>query len=235
MFTKLIEWHTLDASKLNRDSIVLDLGANYGRFAQKIIQTFGCEVHSVEASPEIYDGLKNIAGIKSYNYAIAGKNGPVTLYLSENKLAANIVGSSPGDTGNVEVDGIDLDSFIKMLGVSHVDLLKIDIEGSEIAMFDACSDVTLKSIGQITVEFHDFVGLVKHSDVKRVLKRLERLGFTAIRMSRIGHQDTWLINRAIYPTPMFKILFIRYFERGWRGATRIARKAILGRRWADGV
>ncbi len=42
-------------------------------------------------------------------------------------------------------------------GVDRIDLLKIDIEGAEIGMFDDCTDEELSSIGQITVEFHAFL------------------------------------------------------------------------------
>lgn len=86
MFTDLIEWHTLDRSKLGPDSVVLDPGANFGRFSTKIVQAFDSQVHSVEALPEIFAQLKDIRGITPYNYAIMGKTCPVTLNLISNDL-----------------------------------------------------------------------------------------------------------------------------------------------------
>jgi len=234
MFTELIEWHTLYGSKLGRDSVVLDLVANFGRFSKKIAQAYNCQIHSVEASPEIFTRLNDVRGITPYNYAIVGKVGPVPLNLSSNHLSASVFDSTKNDKGTVEISGIDLETFMQRHGIDRVDLLKIDIEGSEIEMFDACSDETLQGIGQITVEFHDFCGLISRNEVHRVLKRLEGLGFFAIRMSRVGHQDTWLINRRIHAIPLLQLLFIKYGERNWRGLKRIVRKAIFGRRWAEG-
>lgn len=239
MLTELIEWHTLDGSKLSPNSVVVDLGANYGRFASKVVDRYGCQVFAVEASPEIFDSLKTISAIKHFNFAIAAERGPVELALSHNSLAATIKEPRSPDCGHarrdetVTVQGMDLESFLTDNGIAHVDLLKVDIEGAEIEMFDACSDETLRNIGQITVEFHDFCDLIEAAEVKRVLSRLEHLGFSSIRMSRVGHQDTWLINQHVHPTPRAKLMLVKYGTRNWRGLNRVVRKAIYGHRWSE--
>lgn len=55
-----IHWHTLHPRFLNERSRVIDLGANFGWFARKIVRRFGCTVEAVEPSPE----MKKLAGKK---------------------------------------------------------------------------------------------------------------------------------------------------------------------------
>ena len=102
-----------------------------------------------------------------------------------------------------------------------IDLLKLDIEGAEIEFSRQTPDHVLRRIGQMTIEFHDFCGITPSSEVRRVLLRLQSLGFSHVRMSGHGHQDTWLINRDRLEILSAEILFTRYIIRNWNGAKRV--------------
>jgi hypothetical protein len=99
--------------------------------------------------------------------------------------------------------------------------MKIDIEGAEIDALIACPDHLLKSVAQISIEFHDFCGITSSSDVLRTLDRLRRLGFFSVRMSGFGHQDTWLINRQLLNISTSELLYIRHVVRNWAGFKRV--------------
>jgi FkbM family methyltransferase len=234
MNLELVHWHTFDVDLVSADSVVVDLGANLGHFASEIVGRYGCTVHAVEASPDIFEHLQKTEGIHAFHYAMAGNNGTVELSLSDNILAATIFGenSSEGNDRKVSVEGIDLPTLMERHGIDHIDLLKIDIEGAEIAMLESCPDEVLMKIGQITAEFHDFCGLVPNADVERVISRLQQLGFGYVRMSRIGHQDTWLVNRHLHPVSPLQLAFSRYVIRSWWGVRRVFCKLVYGDDWA---
>jgi hypothetical protein len=62
--------------------------------------------------------------------------------------------------------------------------LKVDIEGAEKELFRSTSDEFLRSVEQITIEFHDFVsGSISRDEVLKICKRLERLGFYCLPFS----------------------------------------------------
>ena len=82
------------------------------------------------------------------------------------------------------------------LDVEVVDLLKVDIEGAEIALIDAADDATLRRCCQMTIEFHDFMDPDQAVNVKRQLDRFESLGFDCVVMTRRHHGDVWVVNRA---------------------------------------
>lgn len=229
----LVEFHSFLPSALPKDGVVVDLGANRGRFSGKMASRYGARCYAVEAHPGIFESLKANSDAECFHFAITDRVGTVPIKLSDNLLAATIVSEATG--GRVaEVPCIDLEGFVAQAGISRIDLLKVDIEGAELPMLAACSDDFLRSIPQITVEFHDFCGMTPEREVRAAISRLEALGFFAVRFSRIGHQDTLLINTAHIPLSWPQRLYIKHLYRNLKGAARILRKRIYGKKWARG-
>ena len=100
----------------------------------------------------------------------------------------------------------------------------MDIEGQEIAVLESCSDAFLMRIDQITVEFHDFCGLTSRLDIKRTIRRLEALGFWAVRMSGGSYLDPLFINRRCLGLSVLTCLWIQHWERNFRGLCRVVRR-----------
>lgn len=213
---EIIEDHTLHTRYLNRDSLVLDLGANFGKFSKAMIARFGCRCVAVEPSPEIFQQIEPHELLQKYNLAIAPVNGPVEFNISENPLSSSLVYESECPSKTITVSGKRLDELVAELGWNRIDVLKMDIEGVEIDVFRSCSDSFLKSIGQISVEFHDLMGIVSKSEVKQIISRLESLGFVFVSRSLRCYYDTLFINRAIYPISMTEYLWNRHVIRNWQ-------------------
>ena len=228
----LVHWHTFDGKMLGPDSTVIDLGANRGEFLSKVSKVYGCStLVAVEPNPELFKALAARSELIAINAAVSGSRGEARFAIDPNDLASRVVSRQTAtDPAIVTVELITLEDVFSRAGVSKVDLLKIDIEGEEIPMLDAVSDETLRNIAQITIEFHDFCGLVSVNEVRRTISRLKNLGFYAARMSRIGHQDTWFINtkfRRVGPQMKVKIILLKYV----RGIMRVWHKATKGSTW----
>lgn len=231
----LVEFHSFLKSGLPRQAVVLDLGANKGRFSRKMKDRYSAQFILVEANPELYEKyLRNGPGA-AFNIAIAGAPGSVDLRILENNLASTIMNAEGEGEGRiVSVRALDLETFCREANLDRIDLLKVDIEGAEIGMLNACSEEFLKAIPQITIEFHDFCGMTPAPIVSDCLDRLKALGSEAIRFSRVGHQDTLLIQRDLVPVSNMELFWLRHGYRNIKGAVRIARKAVLGKGWARG-
>ena len=221
-----IEWHTLQPRALGPNSVVLDLGANRGRFSQKVINRFGSRCYAVEASTPIYAALKDTERIRNFHYAIMGHNGQVAMFTDDNELASTTRQGKASQEPNDIVESIRLDDFVASQGIVRIDLLKMDIEGAEVEVFDSLSDEFLRGIGQLSVEFHDFCGLASEADVARIVARLEGLGFTSFKMSRYGHQDTLFVNRSIVRMSRLDVLYIRHLLRHALGLMRLLLRAL---------
>ena len=179
--------HTFYAKQLGPTSIVLDLGASSGDFSQYITSQYKCEIFAVEASPQLFAQIDGTPAIHKYNYAIANSDGHVRFYESSSPMAGNIIGRKPNSTGNwLNVKSRSFDSLISEIGLLDIDLLKVDIEGAEIQMFDNMECKDFMGVKQMTVEFHDSVPIpnVSADDVGRVVKKIVSMGFYGSAMRR---------------------------------------------------
>lgn len=216
-----IHWHTLAPKFLDSSSRVLDLGANCGLFAHAITERTGCRCVALEPSPEPFRAIPPSDRIRTIQAAVGGKSGTTGFHVDlDNELASALAEDAEAD---VQVKIVTLPDLLRDLRWPYIDLLKVDIEGAEIEMLQACSDQFLSErIRQISIEFHDFCGITPRAAVRKAIGRLHSIGFEGIRMSRIGHQDTWLINRKMLPISKAELLYHRIVTRNWFGVKRVA-------------
>lgn len=188
--------HTLYEPDLRPGSVVVDLGAHRGAFSLALSAQYRCRCHAVEASPDVYNAMPPTEGVVKHHYAVCAANGRRRLHLAKDAAASSIIEVPGPPRETVDVPAIDLSTLVERLGVAEIDVLKIDIEGAEIEALDAAPDDLLRAITQITVEFHEFNGLVRRAEVERIRRRLGRLGFDCFRFPRRQYVDTLFLNRA---------------------------------------
>jgi FkbM family methyltransferase len=213
-----VSGHTFFSDNLRASSCVLDLGANRGAFAQEVNSRFASQCVCVEPNPELWRALAGRTGILALNVAVAAAAGSVRLNLSANPEASSfLASSSAGDriTGTVDVEAITLEDCVRQTGWSRCDLVKVDIEGAEIAALSAASDEFLRSIPQFTIEFHDFCGLSSTEEVKRTIARFRRLGFSVMKMWWRAHGDVVFVQRAKVGISLPAFLAAKYLQRNW--------------------
>jgi len=188
--------HSISPDLLTADSVVLDLGANYGAFANAMASRFQCEVYAVEASPRVFAQMPTGDFVKKFNFAICGRSGTVALNISSNHEVTSLKRLDNWEyIDTIRVEGLSLDEFLKTESVPQIDLLKIDIEGAEIEVFNSCSDAFLRSIDQITVEFHEWLGGSSKTEVTDIVSRLQTLGFFVFKLSRANFSDVLFVHR----------------------------------------
>ena len=221
-----IHWHTLHPRFLGASSNVLDLGANLGQFSQAITERFGCRCVAVEPSPGLYSFIPETSLVSKIQAAVGEKSGVSEFHLASSVVAGSILQKANLHSHTIQTRVVSLADLLKQLGWSQVDLLKVDIEGAEIGMLAGCPDDVLGRIVQISVEFHDFCGMTAVAEVEKTIERLRKLGFFSVRMSRVGHQDTWLINRRLVDISTPELLYIRHVVRNWTGLKRLVTRHV---------
>jgi FkbM family methyltransferase len=218
----MVEGHHLHPRFLRPQSVVIDVGSNLGNFARQMVERFGCLVHSLEPNPAVFVQIPPHERIRTYQLAVAGRPGVLRLSIDEDPECSSLR-PVPGRqyVDEVEVQAITLEAFAAGLGLNEIDVLKLDIEGSEVEVLDSCSDAFLGQVGQLALELHDFTGQVTQAEIDRTFERLRRLGFFIIRMSRHSHIDTLAINRRRCPLSAAECLYLRHVVRNWRGLCRM--------------
>lgn len=172
---------------LNNNSIIYSFGIGEDiSFDRSIIENHDCTVFGFDPTP------KSINWINTQNlpvkfhfldYGISNKSGLVDFYLPKNP--EYVSGSIIIRNELYEKVIVQMKSFndiISELGHKHIDVLKIDIEGSE---YDVIDDILNASvlIGQILIEFHDrFVENGKRK-TQQAIKKLKIYGYEIFSIS----------------------------------------------------
>ncbi len=152
-----------------KGAVVLDVGANNGNFSAAVAGLdVNALIHAFEPHPETFKRLKKrFQGqeVFCHNFGLGDANGTVPLfdYAGEGgtghaSINAGVIdGVHGGKVEGHEIAVRRLDGLIDELGLVHVHLLKIDVEGAELAVLKGLG-TKLKSgfqINFVQVEFNE--------------------------------------------------------------------------------
>tara|TARA_B100000941_G_C28507108_1_gene558068 strand:+ start:3652 stop:4341 length:690 start_codon:yes stop_codon:yes gene_type:complete len=164
---------SLDYDFTNK-SIVFDVGTYIGSFTEKIVNRFDCNVYAFEPKNEYFnyltDKFKKNNNVKIFNFALSNFTG--TAQISDIGAGSSIierVENSDYETINV-VSFVD---FLKMENIDSIDLLYLNIEGSEYDLFTNIFENNYQDkINHFQIQFHNFVNQAKQkrSEIRKVLK-----------------------------------------------------------------
>ena len=174
----VITEHTLFSNLLNDEIVVIDLGACTGEFTNKLSEQHKIKkAILVEASFKSFNKIEKKENYIIYNNLISTKDNEIhSFYEYENPYLGSSVFYYP-DAKEHKVESRTLKSIMNENSIDYVDILKIDIEGSEYDVLESIDKETYSKIRQITVEFHDFIDPSLKNRNENVIKYLNSLGF----------------------------------------------------------
>ncbi len=188
--------HTLVPCFVPADGIVIDVGANIGAFSVSMATEYHCQCFAIEPSPETFEKIPADNRLRKYCLAIAGSPGEVDLHIGEGSESTTLHRAG-GERflATIRMPARALDEFCRSTGIDRIDVLKMDIEGEELAVLNSCGDDFLRSVGQVTVEFHEWNGQGTVADVRGIIRRMRSLGFWAFNIGRTTYCDVLFVNR----------------------------------------
>lgn len=165
-FYRVRSWFAQEGDKtfrmdyaLNEQSVVLDVGGYHGEFAQAIFDRYGCNVYVFEPHPEyaagISDRFADNPKVRVFSFGL-GENDGWERFGTDGDATSSFRELDGSLAVNAEVRSVQ--AVLRDLNLSHVDLMKINVEGAEYGIID-----TLHAAGMIgwidnyQVQFHDFV------------------------------------------------------------------------------
>jgi FkbM family methyltransferase len=146
----------------DRVKVVLDIGANIGIAALYFANIFpNAAIHAFEPEPGnsklLAQNTARCERIRCHPFALGSKDGELTLFDSDDRT--NQGGFSAHDSGTNPAPGKTVQmrhagAFLAELGITAVDVIKIDTEGAEWDILTACDPNLLERAQLILGELH---------------------------------------------------------------------------------
>jgi len=167
--------------------IVIDVGAHIGLFtiyASRLVGPNGIVI-AIEPHPDNFSillsniRLNHLQNVIPVNMAIADKEGTAKLFIDKKSTTGHSIIFHRSENF-LEVRCTTLDFIVKRLGLTHVDFIKMDIEGAEYRALRGCKEILRSNNVRLSIE-------ASHDEYtrKKCIKFLQRMGFATIER-RIG-------------------------------------------------
>lgn len=169
--------------ELPKESIVIDVGASIGKYTLQAAKK-ASRVFSLEPEKSNYTlltkslKLNKIHNVQAINYALSSKEGTLPLYLGVDSSTHSLIEKKKSSQiKSCVVECITLSQLLERNYIKHVDLLKMDIEGAELAVLEE-SFILLNRINKAVIEIHD------DSYYDKIKKLFEEQGFETMRCGK---------------------------------------------------
>lgn len=182
--------------------IILDIGANLGESIESFLATYPCaQLFCFEPSIKSFSILKaKYYNYKSINlYCEALGSGKCKRWFNDNEFAYMSSFLELGTFGYGDIKGKRLleirsvDNFVSSESISHIDILKIDVQGFELDILKGCSNLLVENkvkVIHVELTFTDmYHGL---PDLEKLLKLLYENNFILCGIYRQHFQNGYL-------------------------------------------
>lgn len=184
----------LETHDINENSLVIDVGAYTGVWSGKINSKYRPNLMILEPVSKFRDSLSTkFHGLENVKILPYGLGAPGNYKINISNDGSSIFqGSGSGVVEEIEI--ISFHDFVRKNEISSIDLIQINIEGSEYDLLDQIleSDV-LKNIKKIQVQFHLNVpnAVHKREEIRKKLAKTHReiLNFPFV-------WEAWVLNNA---------------------------------------
>lgn len=154
----LIEEYSKSGFDINKNDIVIDVGAHIGLFTLYASQfcTDG-KIYSFEPMKENYELLSeniksnNLKQVEIFNLAVSNSNQEINLYINDDESGHSMFSESNHST---TVNSISLQKFFDEKNIERCNFLKLDCEGAEYEIIKHLPTSYLQKIDKMVIEYH---------------------------------------------------------------------------------
>ena len=195
-----IREHTFLSNQFSEESVILDLGSHKGEFSIEFASKYLYKkIIAVEANPELFEetlaASSNVKNLYAINAVVSNTSSTSGSFYVNPKLpeTSSEIQSMADElwwyteetsdidlnpTQKINVQYLTLENIISEFNLDRIDLIKMDIEGSEWEILSNLSKAQSDIIIQISVEFHDFYGKKYREKSIKAIDHLKKLGYT---------------------------------------------------------
>lgn len=153
-----------DRYPIQPTDVIVDIGANIGSFSiwaarqanKGMVYAFEPDEYNFQL---LQTNIKrnHCTNIEALHQAVSDQDGSISFYQQSKENNVNHTMFPDHFATKVDVPSITLESWIRSVGVTKINLLKIDAEGAEYPILLSSPASVFKKIEKIYVEYHDYI------------------------------------------------------------------------------
>lgn len=193
----------IDTSLLNSQTRIASFGLGEDiSFERAILDAFGCRIVGFDPTPKSIQYVRDHLTHPHFVHhpvALASHRGTIQFALPPSDAADQTSASAvanylaAGASKTMEVPCVDLRGALELAGLDAVDVIKMDIEGTEYeVLLQAVKDRSLEGVQQLLVEFHHFLPGLNAGRTRLAIAELEKAGFEIAWIGRTNHEYLFL-------------------------------------------
>jgi FkbM family methyltransferase len=189
--------HCVCLDGLGRDSVVYSVGLGEDiSFDLELMERCGVSVHGFDPTPRSIAWLKAQdlpSGFILHEVGLGAQDGELSFNPPENPahISHTLLDRPETAEASITVPIRRLSSIMEEQGHERLDVLKLDIEGSEYEVID---DLLARGldIDQLLIEFHHQFDAIPLSRTRAAIAQLNAAGYQVFHVSPSGHEVSFL-------------------------------------------
>lgn len=179
--------------RLNQESVIYSFGVGTDiSFDLQLIEICNATIHAFDPTPKSINWINTLELPEKFIFhpiGIATQDGKMDFFLpkNENHVSGSIEKNANTSDKMISVEVNKLGTIMNKLKHQHIDLLKMDVEGSEydIIEYIVRNDIDVK---QLLVEFHHRFKEIGITKTKKAIQALNKKGYKIFHVSPLGEE-----------------------------------------------
>lgn len=171
-------------------------------FDLELIQKYDAKVFGFDPTPKSINWIKNNVKDKNfffYPFGISTQDSNEIFYLPKNRnyVSGSVIKNKNLGGRRIKVPMRSIESIIKETGISRIDILKADIEGSEFEVIPAILNSGMLNFKQLCIEVHWRFYKLGWLKLLRIVHKLNRHGYYIARTAPNLEEVTFIRKKAV--------------------------------------
>ena len=194
-----------------KSNIIIDIGANIGWYSLNfnLINSVK-EVHSFEAIPRTFNFLKehlkinNAKKVKANNIALSNKKGNIDFFWTEKETGSASMKNNQNrkKINKIKCKTITLDQYAKNK-LNKIDLIKCDVEGAELLVFQGAKNVLSEYKPAIFTEMLRKWSAKFNYHPNEIINLFKELGYACFSVNKLKFEEIKRITEKTTQTNFF--------------------------------
>jgi len=189
--------HCVCLERLGPDSVVYSVGLGEDiSFDLELVERTGAHVHGFDPTPRSIEWVKQQdlpQRFTLHEWGLGGRDGELSFNPPENPahISHTLIDRPETAAQSITVPIRRLSTVMSDLGHERLDVLKLDIEGSE---YEVISDLIARQIEveQLLIEFHHQFDSIPLSKTCAAIGQLNSVGYQVFHVSPSGHEVSFI-------------------------------------------